>query len=84
MGEGQAMTPTPPLEPVPNRHATASDALRNAIREFVAPDNSFKGRRVKFIFAWYDLWVGLFWDTEQKYVYFFPIPMFGVRYYYGY
>lgn len=28
----------------------------------------------KFSFAWYDLWVGLFIDTNKKKLYFCPIP----------
>lgn len=35
-------------------------------------------RHVKLIFAWYDFWVGLFWDKKKKILYFFPIPMLGI------
>jgi hypothetical protein len=34
--------------------------------------------RIKFIFAWYDFWVGFFFDIEKKKVYFFPVPMLGI------
>ena len=34
--------------------------------------------KVKLIFAWYDLWVGVFIDKKKKCIYIFPIPMFGV------
>ena len=30
-----------------------------------------------FIFAWYDLWIGIFIDTKKKKIYYFPIPMVG-------
>ena len=34
--------------------------------------------RVRPIFAWYDLWVGLFVDLKKKRVYFFPVPTLGL------
>lgn len=34
--------------------------------------------RVKVMFAWYDFWVGLFWDRSYKRLYCFPIPIIGV------
>lgn len=35
--------------------------------------------RIRPMFAWYDLWIGAFWDTRKRVLYLFPIPMFGVR-----
>jgi hypothetical protein len=35
--------------------------------------------RVKLIFAWYDLWVGAYWDTKAKALYLFPVPMIGLK-----
>lgn len=34
---------------------------------------------VKFMFAWYDFWVGVFVDRPKKCVYIFPVPMFGIK-----
>lgn len=35
--------------------------------------------KIKLMFAWYDFWVGLFWDAKKHALYIFPVPMFGVR-----
>lgn len=34
--------------------------------------------KIKFIFAWYDFWIGMFWDQNKKRLYILPIPCVGV------
>jgi hypothetical protein len=39
--------------------------------------------KIKFIFAWYDLWVGVFIDRAKRKVYILPIPCVGIVLEYG-
>ena len=39
--------------------------------------------RVRPMFAWYDLWVGAFWDRRKRVLYLFPLPTIGVRIEFG-
>jgi hypothetical protein len=34
--------------------------------------------KVRPIFAWYDLWIGAFWDRGQRRLYILPLPCLGV------
>ena len=33
---------------------------------------------VRPIFAWYDVWVGMFWDRKLRKLYILPIPCVGL------
>lgn len=34
--------------------------------------------RIRLIFKWYDIWIGVFIDRPKRKVYIFPIPMMGI------
>ena len=33
---------------------------------------------IKPLFAWYDLWIGAFWDQNKRRLYILPLPCIGV------
>lgn len=33
---------------------------------------------IRPIFAWFDMWIGVFVDRPKRRVYIFPIPCFGI------
>ena len=37
-----------------------------------------KNMKINLIFAWYDFWVGVFYDQNKRFIYIFPVPMFGI------
>lgn len=34
--------------------------------------------KIQPIFAWYDLWVGAYWDRNWKRLYILPLPCVGI------
>jgi hypothetical protein len=34
--------------------------------------------KVRFIFAWYDLWIGAYWDRRNRRLYILPLPTIGI------
>lgn len=35
--------------------------------------------KISFIFAWYDIWIGIYYDQKNKVLYFLPIPTLGIK-----
>ena len=42
-----------------------------------------KGMTARSIFRWHDFWVGFYLDKKRKILYFFPLPMCGLRVSFG-
>ena len=36
--------------------------------------------KVRPILAWFDLWVGFYWDRKAQTLYFLPLPCLGVAF----
>ncbi len=34
--------------------------------------------KIRFLFAWYDLWIGAYWDKRHRRLYVLPLPCLGV------
>jgi hypothetical protein len=34
--------------------------------------------KIKPLFAWYDLWIGVFWDAAKRRLYILPLPCVGI------
>jgi len=35
--------------------------------------------KIRLIFAWYDFWIGFYFDKKNKTLYFLPIPTLGFK-----
>ena len=34
--------------------------------------------KIRLLFAWYDLWIGVFWDRKTRRLYVLPLPCVGI------
>lgn len=34
--------------------------------------------RVRLFVAWYDFWIGVYWDRKRRWLYLCPLPMIGL------
>jgi len=39
----------------------------------------FDSLKISPLFAWYDIWIGIYYDTKRKTIYFLPLPMLGIK-----
>lgn len=39
--------------------------------------------KIKPLFAWYDLWIGAYWDRSARRLYVLPLPCVGVVFDFG-
>lgn len=35
--------------------------------------------KVQILVAWYDLWVGAYWDRKSRCLYLLPVPCIGLK-----
>ena len=41
---------------------------------------NMKDRKITTFFAWYDFWIGLFYDKQKKILYFCPLPCIVIKF----
>lgn len=59
-------------------HDHGDDALTAQAKITRQYQRLFANVRVRFLFAWYDFWVGFYWDRKTSSLYFLPVPMCGI------
>jgi len=54
------------------------ESFRDMMGGYDMDDFQPRKMTIKPIFAWYDLWVGAFWDRAKRKLYILPLPCVGV------
>lgn len=59
---------------------TTPEQYEQEMFEFVGERVNYRNaqRKIRFIFAWYDFWIGLYYDRKYKLLYILPVPFFGI------
>lgn len=53
--------------------------LEDVLAQSIRREQEQKEPRVKLLFKWFDLWVGVYIDTKKRFIYICPVPMIVVR-----
>lgn len=59
-------------------HGLALDTLEPAKSELASSTGYLRRWRVGLIIAWYDLWVGAYWNAASRKLYILPLPCVGI------
>lgn len=68
----------PFLPPLPEMDALAGMAVR-ALMEGTIQKEREGQMKITVFFAWYDLWIGAYWNRTFKVLYICPLPMIVIR-----
>ena len=44
---------------------------------------TIKSLEISWLFAWYDFWIGVYWDQKKRALFILPLPMLGIKIQFG-
>lgn len=44
---------------------------------------TIKSLDITWLFAWYDFWIGVYWDRKNRALFILPLPMLGIKIQFG-